>query len=68
MSQIKELLGMIKKHRDAEVTGVSVMYTWLGRQIQPCRSARALVSNTLASQTCLGFLRSVLRKVKPFYD
>ncbi|RLN16654.1 hypothetical protein C2845_PM02G16120 [Panicum miliaceum] len=35
MSQFEELLGMIKKHRDARVTGVSVMYTWLGRRIQP---------------------------------
>jgi hypothetical protein len=35
MSQIKELLGMIKKHGDARVTRVSVMYTWLGRRIQP---------------------------------
>jgi hypothetical protein len=26
---------MIKKHRDAGVTRVLVMYTWLGRQIQP---------------------------------
>jgi hypothetical protein len=34
MSQIEELLVMIKKHRDAGVTRVSVMYTWLGRWIQ----------------------------------
>jgi hypothetical protein len=35
MSQIEDLLRMIKEHRDAGVTGVSVMYTWLGRWIQP---------------------------------
>jgi hypothetical protein len=35
MSKIEELLGMIKKHRDVGVTGLSVMYTWLGRRIQP---------------------------------
>ncbi|RLM94102.1 hypothetical protein C2845_PM08G15110 [Panicum miliaceum] len=35
MRQIEELFEMIKKHRDAGVTGVSVMYTWLGRRIQP---------------------------------
>jgi hypothetical protein len=35
MSQIEELLETIKKHRDAGVTRVSVMYTWLGRRIQP---------------------------------
>jgi hypothetical protein len=35
MSQIEELLGMVKKHRDAGFTGVSVMYTWLGKRIQP---------------------------------
>jgi hypothetical protein len=44
MSQIEELLGMIKKHIGAGVTGVSMMYTWLGRQIQP-----------LQKHTCLGF-------------
>jgi hypothetical protein len=26
---------MVKKHRDAGFTGVSVMYTWLGKRIQP---------------------------------
>jgi hypothetical protein len=26
---------MIKKQRDAGVTGVTVMYSWIGRQIQP---------------------------------
>jgi hypothetical protein len=35
MSQINDLLGMIKEHRDAGVTGILVMYTWLGRRIQP---------------------------------
>jgi hypothetical protein len=35
MSQIEELLRMINKHRDARVTGVSVMYMWPGRGIQP---------------------------------
>jgi hypothetical protein len=35
MSQIEDLLGIIKEHRDVGVTGVSVMYMWLGRQIQP---------------------------------
>jgi hypothetical protein len=35
MRQIEEVLGIIKKHRDARVTGVPVMYTWLGRRIQP---------------------------------
>ncbi|RLM64990.1 hypothetical protein C2845_PM16G04080 [Panicum miliaceum] len=45
MSQIEELLVMIKKHRDARVTGVSVMYTWLGRRIQP-----------LQKRTCFGFV------------
>jgi hypothetical protein len=35
MSQIQDVLEMIKKHRDARVTRVSVMYTWLGRRIQP---------------------------------
>jgi hypothetical protein len=35
MSQIEDLFGMIKVHRDAGVTGVSVMYSWLGRWIQP---------------------------------
>jgi hypothetical protein len=35
MSQIEELLEMIKKHRDSRVIGVSVMYTWLGRRIWP---------------------------------
>jgi hypothetical protein len=35
MTQIEELLGMIKKHTDAGVTRVSLMYTWLGRRIQP---------------------------------
>jgi hypothetical protein len=31
MSQIEDLLGMIKKHRDAGVIGASVMYSWVGR-------------------------------------
>jgi hypothetical protein len=35
ISQIEELLGKIREHRDAGVTGASVMYTWLGRRIQP---------------------------------
>jgi hypothetical protein len=35
---------MIKKHRDARFTGVSVMYTLLGRQIQP-----------LQKRTCFNF-------------
>jgi hypothetical protein len=35
MNQIEELLGMIKDHRDVGVSGASVMYTWLSRQIQP---------------------------------
>jgi hypothetical protein len=30
-SQIPELLGMIKKQRDAGVIGVTVMYSWIGR-------------------------------------
>jgi hypothetical protein len=34
-SQIPELLGMIKKQRDAGVTGVVVMFSWIGRRIQP---------------------------------
>jgi hypothetical protein len=29
MSQIEDLLGKIKKHRDARVTGASVMYSWV---------------------------------------
>jgi hypothetical protein len=44
MSQIEELLGMIKKHRDAGVTGVSMMFTWRGRWIQPLQKC-----------TCFGF-------------
>jgi hypothetical protein len=65
MSQIEELLRMIKKYRDAGVTRVSVMYTWLAGGSGLCRSARALASNTLVSHIRLGFLQSVLRKVKP---
>jgi hypothetical protein len=42
MSQIEELLRMIKKYRDAGVTRVSVMYTWLAGGSGLCRSARAL--------------------------
>jgi hypothetical protein len=34
MSQIEDLLGMIKKHRNAGVTWASVMYSWVGRRIQ----------------------------------
>jgi hypothetical protein len=34
-SQIPELLGMIKKQRDAGVIAVMVMYSWIGRRIQP---------------------------------
>jgi hypothetical protein len=30
-SQIPELLGMIKKQRDAGVIGVTLMYSWIGR-------------------------------------
>jgi hypothetical protein len=48
MSQIEELLGMIKKHRDAGVTGVSMMYTWLGKRIQP------LQKRTRFGIECLG--------------
>jgi hypothetical protein len=44
MSQIKELLGMIKKHRDVVDIGVLVMYTWMGRRIQPLQKC-----------TCFGF-------------
>jgi hypothetical protein len=44
MSQIEDMLRMIKKHRDAGVTRVSVMYTWLRRWIQP-----------LQKRTCFGF-------------
>jgi hypothetical protein len=32
-SQIPELLSKIKKQRDAGVTGVVVMYSWVGRRI-----------------------------------
>jgi hypothetical protein len=35
ISQIEDLLGMIKKPRDAGVTRASVMYSWVGRRIQP---------------------------------
>jgi hypothetical protein len=31
MSQIEDMLSMVKKHRDVEVTRVSVMYSWVGR-------------------------------------
>jgi hypothetical protein len=34
-NQILELLGMIKKQRNAGVTGVTVMYSWIGWRIQP---------------------------------
>jgi hypothetical protein len=34
-SKILELLGMIKKQRDVGVTDVIVMYSWIGRRIQP---------------------------------
>jgi hypothetical protein len=34
-SQILELLGIIKKRRDAGVTSVVVMFLWIGKQIQP---------------------------------
>jgi hypothetical protein len=34
-SQIPKLLGIIKKQSDARVTGVMVMYSWIGRRIQP---------------------------------
>jgi hypothetical protein len=33
---------MIKKHRDAAVTRMSVMYTWLGRRIQPLQQCTRL--------------------------
>jgi hypothetical protein len=35
MSQVNELLSKIKEHRDAGVTRASVVYTWIGRRIQP---------------------------------
>jgi hypothetical protein len=35
LSQVNELLAKIKILRDEGVTGVSVMYSWIGRRIQP---------------------------------
>jgi hypothetical protein len=35
MSQIDDLLGMNKKHRDAGVIGALLMYSWVGLRIQP---------------------------------
>jgi hypothetical protein len=34
-NQIPKLLGMIKKQRNASVTGIVVMFSWISRRIQP---------------------------------
>lgn len=34
-SQVPEMLGRINKHRDVGVTEEIVMYSWIGRRIQP---------------------------------
>jgi hypothetical protein len=35
ISQIEDLVTLINEHRNAGVTGVTVMYSWLCRRIQP---------------------------------
>jgi hypothetical protein len=35
LSQVNEQLAKIKILRDEGVTGVSVMYSWIGRRIEP---------------------------------
>jgi uncharacterized membrane protein len=42
MSQIEDLLKMIKKHRDVGVTGVSVMYHMAGQVDPASKEARTL--------------------------
>lgn len=44
MSKIEELLKLTKERRNRGVTGVSMMYSWIVRRIQP-----------LQKRTCLGF-------------
>jgi hypothetical protein len=64
MSLIEELLGKIKEHRDAGVTSSSVMYTWLGSGSSRCKNATDFALSTLATQTHLDFLQTLLIKVK----
>lgn len=40
LSQIPELLKMIKNQRDAGVTGVVVMFSWIGRRMQPLQKQK----------------------------
>jgi hypothetical protein len=66
MSQIEDLLSMIKKHKDEGVTGASVMYSWVGRRIQPLQKhGRFGFEYFVISEIHLGFLQSALRKMKP---
>jgi hypothetical protein len=56
---------MIKKHRDAGVTGVSMMYTWLGKRIQPLQKCTHFGFDYLSISISSRSSAEHIAKVKP---